>query len=109
MTEPDPPDPVPDAVADALSSSSAEELRATIRYAHHLLWDHPSVEETIEPRPDEEILRIEDVGTHHVVVAERADNDEGPIAYRVQWEPRPDEEGGTFTWDYLGPVGDEEA
>jgi hypothetical protein len=109
MTAPeiDPPDDVPEAITDELEACSNSQLREVIHYAQQLLGEHPPLTDAIEPREGEEIVRIDDHGTYTSVVVERpeeTDEARGPFAYRVQWEPYIDDEGGQYRWHYLGRV-----
>jgi hypothetical protein len=118
MTRPDadPPDHVPTEVAEALEASDDRQLREIVHYAQRLLREqrpvtdaaeHRSVADAIEPREGEELVRVDDHGGYASVVVERPDQTgeaRGPFAYRVQWEPDVDGEGGSYYWHYLGRV-----
>lgn len=109
MTPPEsePPDGVPEELTDALEASSEGQLRDIIEYAQQLLDEHPSLTDAIEPREGEEIVRIDDHGEYTSVVVERPDETgdaRGPFAYRIQWEPHIEENGGQYRWHYLGRV-----
>lgn len=113
MTIPDtePPENVSEAVITALQDSSDSQLRAVVHYAQQLLHEHPPLTEAIESREGETLVRTEDHGAYTIVVVERPDETEegrGPFAYRVQWEPDIEGEGGKYRWYYLGKVLDED-
>lgn len=101
----DPPEDIPEEVIQPLEESSDRQLREIIHYAQQLLHEAPSGSGEIEPRDGEEIVRIDDAGTHTIVIVERLDKSgeaRGPFVYRVNWEPHIDEEGGQYRWHYLG-------
>lgn len=108
----DPPETIPEEVVTALENSSDSQLREIIHYAQKLFRDQPPLTDEIEPREGEEIVRIEDHGEYKTVVVERPEETgeaRGPFAYRVNWEPHIDEDGGDYQWHYLGKVpGDSE-
>lgn len=105
----DPPDGIPEAVIQTLRDSEDHQLRAIIHYAQQLLREHPPLTDAIEARDGEELVRIDDHGAYTSVVVERPDatgEARGPFAYRVQWEPEIDDDGGHYHWHYLGRVAD---
>lgn len=108
MTTPDieRPDDIPETVAEALESSSDDQLREVIHYAQRLLGEHPPLTDEIESREGEELVRMEDHDSYKYVVMERSDgsDDDGETyAYRVKWETGIDDEG-KYRWHYLGKV-----
>jgi hypothetical protein len=110
MSDPDidPPDGIPDSVAETLAKSDDAQLRAVIHYAQRLLHADQPLTDEIEPREGERIVRTEDHGAYTFVVVERENEtggDRGPFAYRLKFEP--DLEGvaeGKYRWHYLGRV-----
>lgn len=112
MTPPDtnPPENVPERLSTALEDSSDSQLREIIQYAQQLLREHPPLTDAIESRHGEELVRIADHGAYTIVVVERQDKTgetRGLFAYRVEWEPNIDDEGGQYRWHALGAVHDD--
>lgn len=104
-----PPDDLPEAIVDELRACSDHQLHAVIDYARGLLAERHSPTSAIEPREGEEILAVEDHGDYTSVVVERpgaSGEAQGPFAYRVEYVPDVDGDGGEFKWYYLGPVAD---
>lgn len=103
----DPPEDVPKSIVRGLETSSDRQLREIIHFAQRLLRGPSSLTDTIEAREGEEIVRIDDHGGYKHVVVERTEasgESRGPFAYRVQWEPEIDGDGGQYRWHYLGRV-----
>lgn len=107
----DPPEDVPKSVVRELEKSSDRQLREIIHFAQRLLQESPSLTEAIEAREGEELVRIDDHGGYKHVIVERSEASgeaRGPFAYRVQWEPEIDGDGGKYRWHYLGRVNPDE-
>ena len=103
----EPPEDLPERIADALEESSDSQLREIIHYAQQLLREHPPVTDEIESREGKKLVRVEDHDAYRVVVVENPDETgeaRGPFAYRVSWEPGIDDEEGQYRWHYLGRV-----
>lgn len=106
-TDTDPPDDVPAEIATALEACSDGQLRHVIQYAQRLLQDLPQLTDAIEPRPGEDIVRIEEHDDYTIAIVKRteeSDQSHGQHAYRVKWEPEFDDGGGKYRWHYLGSV-----
>ncbi|MUV48245.1 hypothetical protein [Haloarcula sp. CBA1122] len=106
-----PPESVPEEAITALQDSSDSQLSDIVHYAQQLLREHPPLTEAIEAREGETLVRTEGHGAYTIVVVERPDETgegRGPFAYRVQWEPDIEGEGGKYRWHYLGEVFDSE-
>lgn len=103
----DPPEDIPTEVLQILDESDDGQLREIIHYAQQLLREHPPLTEAVEAREGEELVHIDDHGGYTTVIVERPDETgeaRGPFAYRVQWEPEIDGDGGQYRWHYLGRV-----
>jgi hypothetical protein len=105
-TDPTPPDAVPSSVATELSQLDDESLRAVLDYGQTLLNTR------IEAGPNEEIISIEDHGTHTTVIkcedcADGCDEcPHGPYLYHVRSEEHINGEENLH-WVYIGEVVDE--
>lgn len=110
-TDPTPPDAVPPSVATELGQLDDESLRAVLDYGQALLNSRIDPAARIEGGPNEEIVSIEDHGTHTTVIKRQdcADGcDEcphGPYLYHVRSERDIIGEEGLH-WVYLGEVVD---
>lgn len=102
---------IPEDLAATLDDCSSTQLLEIIHYAQDLLYEERAVPEKgpIEPREGEEIVQKEDQGAYTRVVVERPDETgeaRGPFAYRVNWVPSIDGQGGHYSWHYQGKVKD---
>ena len=103
----DPPKAVPEELIAVLQNSADSQLREIINYAQQLLREHPSITDAVESRHGEELVRVKDHGVYTIAIVvhpDEPDEARGPFAYRVRWEPNIDDEGGRYTWHYLGKV-----
>lgn len=105
-TDPTPPDAVPSSVATELSQLDDESLRAVLDYGQILLNTR------IEAGPNEEIVSVEDHGTHTTVIkredcADGCDDcPHGPYLYHIRSEEHVNGEK-SLHWVYIGEVVDE--
>ena len=103
----DPPENVPEELIAVLQNSADSQLREIIDYAQQLLREHPPITDAVESRHGEELVRVEDHGAYTIAIVVRPDEPgeaREPFAYRVEWEPTIDDEGGRYEWHYLGKV-----
>jgi len=106
----DPPEDIPEELIAVLQNSADNQLRETINYAQQLLREHLPITDGVESRRGEELVRVEDRGAYTIAIVARPDEPgeaRGPFAYRVEWEPNIDDEGGRYKWHYLGKVHDD--
>lgn len=100
-------DDIPESLLRQLEQCSDRELRTVVHHAQRLLRERRPSTTDVEPRPGEELVRVEDLGDFTLVVVERPDESgtaRGPFAYRVTYEPPVDDGEGTVEWHYLGRV-----
>lgn len=110
IEDPTPPDELPEQVVEAVTSLSSAQLRKLIEFAQsRLRITESSISELIEPKENEEIVRIKDYGYYCVVVKRKTGEtdqeaaSEPPHAYVVTIEP--EREGGHHLhWEDIGRV-----
>lgn len=98
---------LPESLVRQLEECSDRELRSVVHLARRLLWERRLSTADVEPRPDEELVRVDDLGDFTIVVVERPDEPgaaRGPFAYRVTYEPAVEGGEGALEWHYLGRV-----
>ena len=111
-TDPTPPDVLPSSIATTLSKLDDESLRAVLDYGQALLNSRIDPASKIEAGPNEEIVSIEDHGTHTTVIKRQDCTDgcdecpHGPYLYHVQSERYVTGEKDLH-WAYIGKVVDE--
>jgi hypothetical protein len=109
---PTPPDALPSSIAAEFSQLDDESLRAALDYGQALLNTHTDPASKIEAGPNEEIVSIEDHGTHTTVIkyedcADGCDEcPHGPYLYHVRSEEHINGEENLH-WVYIGEVVDE--
>ncbi|MFC5970395.1 hypothetical protein ACFPYI_03545 [Halomarina salina] len=93
MDDPTPPDDLPEAVASTLQSLDGHDLRGAVVYAQELLRARHEPLPTVEPRTDEEVVRVEERDGYLVVHKRQRDaaGDFGDVyVYHVSTERHPD-------------------
>lgn len=111
-TDPTPPDVLPSSIATTLSKLDDESLRAVLDYGQALLNSRIDPASKIEAGTNEEIVSIEDHGTHTTVIKRQDCTDgcdecpHGPYLYHVQSERYVTGEKDLH-WAYIGKVVDE--
>lgn len=105
-TNPTPPDAVPSSVVVELNQLDDESLRTVLDYGQTLLNTR------IETGPNEEIVSVEDHGTHTTVIKREScadgcdDCPHGPYLYHIRSEEHINGEENLH-WVYIGEVVDE--
>lgn len=90
---------VPESLATVLEDSSDSQLREIINYAQQLLRVHPTITDAIKSRPNEELVRVEDLDAYTIAVVERPGETgeaRGPFRHRVKSGPDIDDGGGSI-------------